>query len=98
MLNEDLIANDEIISVKKEVEYLICTKNQNGDCIILVDKKFNDFLETLREARNMLKLIATGDAFKTQTRETRAHIAKNMYVGERTKIISISKIKPLEKV
>ena len=98
MLNESLIANDNIVSVKKEIEYLICTKNQNGDCIVLVDKTFSRSLDALYEARKMLSLIVTGNALKSQTKEARTYIAQNMYIGQRTKIINISQIESVEKV
>ena len=98
MLNESLIINENIVSVRKEEEYLICTKNQNGNCIVLVDKTFNRALDALYEARKMLSLIVTGNALKSQTRETRAYIAQNMYIGKRTKIINTSQIESIEKV
>lgn len=98
MLNESLIIDENIISVKKEEEYLICTKNQNGNCIILVDKTFDRILDALCEARKMLSLIVTGNALKSQTRETRAYVAQNMYIGKRTKIINTSQIESIEKV
>jgi hypothetical protein len=98
MLNESLIINENIVSVRKEEEYLICTKNQNGNCIVLVDKTFNCALDALYEARKMLSLIVTGNALKSQTRETRTCIAQNMYVGKRTKITNISQIESVEKV
>jgi hypothetical protein len=98
MLNESLIINENIVSVKKEEEYLICTKNKNGDCIILSSKTFRRSLDALCEARKMLSLIVTGSALKSQTRETRTHIAQNMYIGKRTKIINTSQIESVEKV
>ena len=98
MLNESLITNENIISIKKEEEYLICTKNQNGNCIILVDKTFDNILDALYEARKMLSLIVTGNALKSQTRETRVYVAKNMYIGKRTKIINTYQIESIEKV
>jgi hypothetical protein len=98
VLNESLITNENIISVRKEEEYLICTKNQNGNCIILVDKTFDRILDALCEARKMLSLIVTGNALKSQTREVRTYIAQNMYIGKRTKIINISQIESVEKV
>ena len=98
MLNESLIINENIVSVRKEEEYLICTKNQNGNCIVLVDKTFSRVLDALCEARKMLSLIVTGNALKSQTREARAYIAQNMYIGKRTKIINTSQIESVEKV
>lgn len=98
MLNESLIVNENIVSVRKEEEYLICTKNQNGNCIVLVDKTFDRVLDALCEARKMLSLIVTGNALKLQTKEARAYIAQNMYIGKRTKIINTSQIESIEKV
>ena len=98
VLNESLIINENIMSVRKEEEYLICTKNQNGNCIILVDETFDRILDALYEARKILSLIVTGNALKSETRETRTCIAQNMYIGKRTKIINMSQIESVEKV
>jgi hypothetical protein len=98
MLNESLIINENIVSVKKEEEYLICTKNKNGDCIILSSKTFRRSLDALYEARKMLSLIVAGNALESQTKETRAYIAQNMYIGKRIKIINTSQIESVEKV
>lgn len=98
MLNESLIINENIVSVRKKEEYLICTKNQNGNCIVLVDKTFDRSLDALYEARKILSLIVTGNILKSQTKETRIYIAQNMYIGKRTKIINTSQIESIEKV
>ena len=86
-LNDSLIKNDNIMSVKKEIEYLICTKSKDGNCIILTNRIFNNILLAINEANKILSLIVTGQLLKDQTPETRAHIAKNMYIGKRVKVI-----------
>jgi hypothetical protein len=98
MLNESLIVDENIISVKREVEYLICTKNQNGNCIVLIDKTFDNILDALCEARKVLSSIVTGNTLRMQTKETRTYIAQNMYIGKRTKIINTLQIEPIEKI
>lgn len=98
MLNESLIIDENIVSVRKKEEYLICSKNQNGNCIVLVDKIFDRIFDALCEAREMLDLIVAGKALKSQTKEIRDYIAKNMYIGKRIKIINISKIESVEKI
>ncbi len=85
--NDSLITNDNIMNIKKETEYLICTKNKNGSCIVLTDKIFNNILLAINEANKMLSLIVTGQLLEAQTPETRAYVAENMYIGRRVKII-----------
>lgn len=86
-LNDSLIKNDNIMSVKKEIEYFICTKNKDGNCIILTNRVFNNIPLAINETNKILGLIVTGQLLKAQTLETRTYIAKNMYIGKRIKII-----------
>ena len=87
MLDDSSIKNDNIMNVKKETEYLICTKNKKGNYIVLTDKIFNNIPLAINEAHKMLDLIVTGQLLEAQTPETRAYIAENMYIGRRVKII-----------